>query len=134
MDLAATRTCGASWGPPSKRISRRSCSITSALASYQLFDAGAADREGRAIRGAFVTLAEDSHFRLDDETSLVAVGIRPTAETLAQYPASYFARPEAQVYARVNPGWRDSDNFVGFWFRFTPANLWSLSRAIYRKL
>jgi hypothetical protein len=108
-------------------------SITSALADYRLFDAAATGSEGRALRGAFERLAAESHYRLDEATSLIAVGIRPTAQTLAQYPASYYARPEAQIYARANPAWRTSDTFVGFWFRFTPANLWSLSRAILRK-
>jgi hypothetical protein len=54
---------------------------------------------------------------------LIAVGSRATAATLAQDPASYDERPEAQLHARVNPGWRDSGRNVGFWFRFTPANL-----------
>jgi hypothetical protein len=108
-------------------------SITSALADYQLFDAAAKDPEGRALRDAFVQMAAESHYRLDEATSLFFVGIRPTEQTLAQYGASYYARPEAQIYARANPGWRDNGENVAFWFRFTPANLWSLSRTILRK-
>jgi hypothetical protein len=108
-------------------------SITSALAAYRLFDAAARDPEGRAVRGAFERMAAESHYRLDEATSLFSVGIRPTAQTLVQYSAAYFARPEAQVYARANPGWRDNGCYVAFWFRFTPANLWTLTRAILRK-
>ena len=108
-------------------------SITSALADYRLFDAAAADPEGRAIRRAFEQLAAQSHYHLDEATSLFAVGIRVTEQTLAQYPASYYARPEAQIYARASPGWRDNGCYVAFWFRFSPANLWKLTRTIARK-
>lgn len=108
-------------------------SITSALATYQLFDPHDATAEGRAIRAAFQHLADESHYQLDPATGLFPVGIRPTAAVLAQYPASYFERREARAYAATNPGWRDNGSYVGFWFRFTPANLWSLSKAIWRK-
>jgi len=108
-------------------------SITSALADYRLFDAAAPDPERRAIRRAFEQLAAQSHYRLDEATSLISVGIRVTEQTLAQYPASYYGRPEAQTYARVNPAWRDNGCNVGFWFRFSPANLWKLTRTIARK-
>jgi len=108
-------------------------SITSALAEYHLFDASARDPEGRAVCAAFEQFSEQSHYEIDESTSLISVGIRPTAETLAQYSAAYYARREAQVYARANPAWQTNGSFVGFWFRFTPANLWSLSRAILRK-
>ena len=108
-------------------------SITSALAEYRLFDPAATDPEGRAIRAAFERLAAQSHYQLDPATGLIAVGIRVTEATLAQYPASYFERPEAQLYARVNPGWRDNGRNVGFWFRFTPANLTRLVRTIWGK-
>lgn len=108
-------------------------SITSALADYRLFDPAARDPEGRAIRGAFERLAAQSHYQIDDATGLISVGIRMTERTLAQFPAAYYQRPAAQVYARANPGWRDNGCYVGFWFRFTPANLWTLSRAIASK-
>ena len=108
-------------------------SITSALADYRLFDPAAADPEGRAIRGAFERLAAQSHYQLDPATGLFAVGIRVTEATLARYPESYYQRPEARVYARVNPGWRDNGCNVGFWFRFTPANLTKLVRTVWNK-
>jgi hypothetical protein len=108
-------------------------SITSALADYRLFDPRAVDAEGRAIRGAFARLAEQNHFRIDRETGLISVGIRIAGATLAQYPASYYQRPEARAYARINPGWRDNGCNVGFWFRFTPANLTKLIRTIMHK-
>jgi hypothetical protein len=108
-------------------------SITSALATYTLFDPLASDAEGRAIRAAFDRLAAQSHYHLDPATGLFAVGIRATEATIAQYPASYYARPEAQVYARANPGWRDNGCNIGFWFRFTPANLGKLVRTILAK-
>jgi len=108
-------------------------SITSALAEYHLFDPRATDAEGRAIRGAFERLADQSHYRLDPETGLFSVGIKATEATLAQYPASYYERPEARAYARINPSWRDNGCNVGFWFRFTPANLVKLIRTIARK-
>lgn len=108
-------------------------SITSALANYQLFDPRAGDAEGRAIRGAFERLASQSHYQLDAATGLFPVGIHVTAATLAQYSARYFERPEARAYAAVNPDWRTNGCYLGFWFRFTPANLASLVRAIVRK-
>jgi len=108
-------------------------SITSALARYHRFDPHDPSREGVAIRAAFQRLADESHYQLDPDTGLFPVGIRPTAEVLAQYPASYFERPEAKAYEALNPAWRDNGSFVGFWFRFTPANLASLARAIWRK-
>jgi hypothetical protein len=108
-------------------------SITSALSDYRRFDPAAADPEGRAIRGVFERLAAESHFVLDPITGLIAVGIQMTAQTLAQFPAAYYERPAAQAYARANPGWRDNGCYVGFWFRFTPANLWALTRAIASK-
>ncbi|HEX3757123.1 MAG TPA: hypothetical protein VHW23_00385 [Kofleriaceae bacterium] len=108
-------------------------SITSALAEYRLFDPAAADPEGRAICTAFERLAEQSHYRLDPVTGLIAVGIHMTEATLAQYPARYFERPEAQIYARVNPDWRGNARYVAFWFRFTPANLTRLVHTIWTK-
>lgn len=108
-------------------------SITSALAHYRLFDPAASDAEGRALRGAFEALAAQSHYRLDETTGLFAVGIRIPDETLAQYSAAYFERPEARAYIRANPGWRDNGYNVGFWFRFTPANLGKILWTIARK-
>jgi hypothetical protein len=108
-------------------------SLTSALAHYHLFDPMAADAEGRAIRGVFERLAEQNHYRLDPTTGLFSVGIRVTEATLAQYSESYYQRPEARAYARINPGWRDNDGYVGFWFRFTPANLATWIRTIVHK-
>lgn len=108
-------------------------SITSALAHYHMFDPGEVSPEGRALRAAFQRVADESEFQLDPATGLFPVGIRPTPSVLAQYPASYFARREAQAYVAKNPGWRDNGAFLGFWFRFTPANLVSLARAIWRK-
>jgi hypothetical protein len=108
-------------------------SITSALADYRFFDPAAGDPEGRAIRRAFESLAAQSHYHLDAATGLFAVGIRILDDTLAQYSPSYFERPQARAYMRVNPGWRDNGCNVGFWFRFTPANLARLMRTIARK-
>jgi hypothetical protein len=108
-------------------------SITSALADYTLFDASAADAEGRAIRAAFERVVAQSHYRLDEATSLIAVGIQVNDDTVAQYPPAYYERPEARAYMRVNPGWRDNGLNVGFWFRFTPANLAKIVRTIARK-
>lgn len=108
-------------------------SISSALAQYQLFDAAAPGPEGKALRTAFERMAAESNYRLDPATNLFYVGIRPTQDTLARYGDEYFARPEAQVYARANPGWRDNGCNIGWWFRFTPANLWKLTRTIARK-
>jgi hypothetical protein len=41
--------------------------------------------------------------------------------------------PEAQTYIRVNTGWRDNGYNVGFWVRFTPANLAKIASTILRK-
>lgn len=108
-------------------------SITSALAEYHLFDPQAPGPEGRAIRSAFERLAEQSHYKLDPITGLIFVGIKVTDATFGQYAASYYQRPEAQVYARVNPNWRDNGCNVGFWFRFTPSNLAKLTRTVLGK-
>ncbi|HET9621340.1 MAG TPA: hypothetical protein VFP84_08245 [Kofleriaceae bacterium] len=108
-------------------------SITSALARYHMFDPHDASPEGRALRATFQRLADESDYQLDPTTGLFPVGIRPTPAVLAQYPASYFERREARAYAAANPGWRDNGCYVGFWFRFTPANLASITRAIWRK-
>jgi hypothetical protein len=108
-------------------------SITSALAEYQILDPRAPDEDGRAVLGAFRRLAAENHYRLDEATGLAFVDIRPTPEVLAQFAPSYFERPAARIYARVNPGWRDNGHYVAFWFRFTPGNLVKLSRAIWRK-
>jgi hypothetical protein len=108
-------------------------SITSALARYHWFDPSAQDPEGRAIRGAFQRLADQSHYTLDPTTGLFYVGIHMTPQTLARYPASYFERPEARAYAAANPAWRSNASNLGFWFRFTPENLASLARTIVRK-
>jgi len=105
-------------------------SITSALAEYHVFDPRADDAEGRALRAAFARLAAENDFRLDPQTGLVFVDIGIAPETLAQYSPSYFERPEARVYARTNPGWRENRSDVAFWFRFTPRNLVSLARKI----
>ena len=107
-------------------------SITSALAAYHLFDPRATGAEADAVRAAFARLAEESHYDLDAGTGLFFVDIYPSAETLAAYPAGYFERPEARVYLRANPGFRDNGRYLAFWFRFTPANLISLARAIAR--
>jgi hypothetical protein len=108
-------------------------SIVSALAEFQLFDPRAGGEEGRALRATFERLAAESHYRLDPDSGLFFVNIYPSAETLAAYPASYYARPEAQIYIRANPGFRDNGCNIAFWFRFTPRNLAALARAIARK-
>ncbi|HYO59262.1 hypothetical protein [Archangium sp.] len=46
----------------------------------------------------------------------------------------FFDRPAARAYAAVNPEFRTNGYYVGFWFRFTPDNLASLTRAPLRKL
>ena len=85
------------------------------------------------FRRAFEALAAQNHHRLDEVTGLFAVGIKITEQTLAQYSPAYFDRPEARAYIRDNPGWRDNGYNVGFWFRFTLANLATLASAIVRK-
>ena len=109
-------------------------SITSALAEYRILDPRPppGDREAEAVRAAFARLAAESDFRLDPETGLVFVDIGIAPETMAQFPEGYLGRPEARVYASVNPGWRDNRCDVAFWFRFTPRNLLALVRKIRR--
>jgi hypothetical protein len=109
-------------------------SITGALAEYQIFDPRPrpGDAEGEALRAAFARIAAENDFRIDPETGLMFVDIGIAPETLAQYPEGYLDRPEARVYTRVNPGWRDNRCDVAFWFRFTPRNLFSLVRKIQR--
>lgn len=109
-------------------------SITEALASYHLFDPRACDGEAAAIKEVFVARAEESHFRLDEQTGLFSVDIFMTPETLSRYPPRYFEKPAARVYTSANPGFRTNGCFLGFWFLFTPENLLSMLRAIRRKL
>ena len=108
-------------------------SITAALAEYRVFDPQPrpGDAEGEALRAALARFAGESNFRIE-ANGLVFVDIGISAETLGLYPASYLDRPEARVYTRVNPGWRDNRCDVAFWFRFTPRNLLSLVRRIRR--
>jgi hypothetical protein len=107
-------------------------SITEALAEYRLYDGRADDAEARAVGGAFERLAAENDFRIDPATGLFFVDIHITEETLARYPPSYFARPAAQVYARINPGYRTNACNVAFWFRFSPRNLAALGARIWR--
>ncbi len=109
-------------------------SITEALAHYELFDPKRRGREAEALREAFLALAHESHFDVDEERGLFRVNIFMTPETLGRYPPRYFEKPAARVYASVNPEFRTNGCYVGFWFRFTPANLLSLTRSIVRKL
>lgn len=110
-------------------------SITEALAGYHLFDPRDRSREEAAeVRDAFVALARESHFRLDEQTGLFHVGILMTPDTLARYSPAYFERPAARIYASANPAFRANGCYLGFWFRFTPENLRSMTRALWRKL
>lgn len=109
-------------------------SITEALARYEIFDPHASGPEATAVREAFVALAEESHFRLDEETGLFFVNIFMTPETLDRYPPRYFEKAAARAYASINPGFRVNGADVGFWFRFTPDNLLAMMGAIRRKL
>jgi hypothetical protein len=109
-------------------------SITESLRDYQVLDPRDHGPEGRAVTAAFAALAAGSHYRLDPDTGLIFVDIFMTPETLAGYSSSYFDRPAVRRYVAINPGYRTNGCYVGFWFRFTPANLLSLARAIRRKL
>lgn len=109
-------------------------SITEALAHYEFFDPRPREGERGAIRDAFFAAAEESHFVIDEKTGLFRVNIFMTPETLGRYPPRYFERPAARAYASVNPDFRTNGCYVGFWFRFTPANLRALTRVILRKL
>ncbi|WP_433935776.1 hypothetical protein AB3662_13720 [Sorangium cellulosum] len=105
--------------------------ITEALAHYQIFDPGRRDtEEDEAVRAAFLQLASESDFRVDEETGLFFVDIFMTEDTLRRYPPRYFDRPAAKRYAAVNPGFRANGCYAGFWFRFTRKNLLALTRAI----
>lgn len=109
-------------------------SITEALAHYTLFDPRKREGEEGAVREAFIALARESHFELDEERGLFRVNIFMTPETLGRYSPAYFERPAAKVYASANPEFRTNGCYVGFWFRFTPANLLALMRTLRRKL
>lgn len=109
-------------------------SVTEALQHYHVLDPRDHSPEGRAVMAAFVERATESHYRLDPDTGLIMVNIFMTPETLAGFGPSYFARPAARRYAEINPEYRSNGCYVGFWFRFTPANLVSLTTAIGRKL
>jgi hypothetical protein len=109
-------------------------SITEALARYAVFDPRARGGEAGAVREAFIALAEESHFRLDEKTGLFLVNIFMTPETLDRYPPRYFEKAAARVYRSINPDFRVNGSNVGFWFRFTPDNLLAMTSAVRRKL
>jgi hypothetical protein len=109
-------------------------SITETLQQYRVLDPHDGSPEGKAVAAAFAERAAESHYRVDPETGLIFVDIFMTPETLASFGPSYFDRPAARRYAEINPRYRSNGCYVGFWFRFTPANLLSLTRAIGRKL
>jgi hypothetical protein len=109
-------------------------SITEALTEYHVFDPSQRTGEAGAIRETLVANAEASHFQLDEETGLFFVGIHMTPETLSRYPADFWERPAARVYAALNPEFRTNGSYAAFWFRFTPRNIAALTRKITRKL
>lgn len=109
-------------------------SITEALADYRLFDPRDQGDEADAIRTAFARLAAESHFVLDERRGWFYVGIVPTPDTLERYAPRYFEKPAARIYAAANPEFRTNGHNLGFWFRFTPANLAALVRTVRRKL
>ncbi|WP_239576355.1 hypothetical protein [Archangium primigenium] len=109
-------------------------SITEALAWYRPFEPRPRTEEERALREAFLALAAQSHFEVDEASGLFDVHIHMTAETLGRYPPAYFERPAARAYAALNPDFRTNGRYVGFWFRFTPDNLAALTRATLHRL
>jgi len=109
-------------------------SITEALAEHTLFDPSERDGEAGAVRDAILTLADEGHYEMREDTGLFFVNIFMTAETLGRYPASFFQRPSAQVYASVNPDFRTNGCYAAFWFRFTRRNVAALTGTIARKL
>ncbi|MBM7786114.1 hypothetical protein [Tenggerimyces flavus] len=108
-------------------------SLTDTLASYTLLRPTATDRESVAVRDVFAALADESDFELRDD-GLIFVDIFMTEETLGRYPAEFFERAAARVYRTANPDFRTNGCFLGFWFRFTPTNVLSLTRAVIRKI
>jgi hypothetical protein len=108
-------------------------SVTEALADYTVFDPDADDPLSRAIRASFEAEAAESEFELRPG-GLFFVDIFLTADTFAPYPASFWQRPAARVYAEVNPDFRSNGCYAAFWFGFTPRNVLALSRRIARKL
>lgn len=109
-------------------------SIAEALHEYRLLDLQATGHEERAVADAFRRLAAENAFTLDERTGLMFVGIFMTEATLQAYPPTWFDRPAARAYIAVNPEFRHNGNFVNFWFRFTPRNLFSLVKRVKRKL
>ncbi|ATB28501.1 hypothetical protein [Melittangium boletus] len=109
-------------------------SITEALSWYRPFEPRPRTREEHALKDAFLSLARESHFEVDEASGLFNVHIHMTPETLGRYPPEYFQRPAARAYAALNPDFRTNGHYVGFWFRFTPDNLASLTRATVRRL
>lgn len=107
-------------------------SITEALAHYELYPARDAEPDHARINAAFARMADFSHFIIRPDHTFF-VNIYPSPETLNAYPEAYFERPAARAYRAVNPEFRTSGCYVGFWFRFDAANLQSLWQAIQRR-
>jgi hypothetical protein len=93
-------------------------SITEALAEYELLG----PRTPPEVKKLFSRLAEENHYQLHDD-GRAQVDIFMTEETLSRFPASYFERPAARIYAAANPGFRTNGCYLAFWFRFTPRNI-----------
>ena len=104
-------------------------SIVSALARVEHYDPASRTEEGRALHAAFARVAEESGFVIEPG-GLFDVGITMSAETLAQFDPRYFQKPAALAYSRINPEYRHNGRYVGFWFRFTAANLVALAWAV----
>lgn len=111
-------------------------SIVSALARVDHFEPASRTDEGIALHAAFTRVAEENDFAIDP-TGLFDVGITMSVETLKQFDPLYFQKPAARAYASINPEYRHNGRYVGFWFRFTAANLlalaWSVARARARR-
>jgi hypothetical protein len=104
------------------------------LQDYRLLDPHDPNPEASAVAAAFSDMASESHYRVLPGSGLVFVDIFMTPETLAGFGPSYFERRAARRYAEINPDYRSNGCYVGFWCRFTPANLLSLTRTVACKL
>ncbi|HZI15460.1 MAG TPA: hypothetical protein VE153_34125, partial [Myxococcus sp.] len=109
-------------------------SIAQSLVRYSLFEPRNASPEAQAIRKAFLAMAEENHFRVDEETGLFHVNVFMTPETLSRYPATYFDQPLARAYAAINPDFRTNGSMVGLWLPLSADNLMSVARTVLRKL
>ncbi len=108
-------------------------SIARAVQDHHFIATDTLPPHGQWLCTAATEQAVRSGYRFDASTGLVHVNIRPTAEQLAGYPASFFESPLARAYRERNRDYRDNGCYLAFGFPLSAANLQAVDAAIAEK-